>query len=201
MPNDLGLRTSHISDASDLLGIGARQAAGGFTFLGDPDQTAIGRAFPLRQVPIEALASGTTPAARQGEAAAELASPGDILVIAVDGETEAATWGEAHTLRATKRGLAGVLIDGATRDFGALRRRRFPILCRGSSPIRSSGRLHTATVGAEVVVMGVTVRPGDLIAMDGDGFVCVPSKYAQAVLAEAGEVMRREEQRDRALER
>jgi regulator of RNase E activity RraA len=49
--------------------------------------------------------------------------------------------------------------------------------------------------------MGVTVRPGDLIAMDSDGFVCVPSEHAQAVLAEAGEVMRREERRDRALER
>ena len=59
----------------------------------------------------------------------------------------------------------------------------------------------TAAIDAEVVVMGVTVRPGDLIAMDGDGFVCVPSEHAQAVLAEAGEVMRREERRDRALER
>lgn len=30
-------------------------AAGGFTFLGDPDRIVIGRAFPLRQVPVESL--------------------------------------------------------------------------------------------------------------------------------------------------
>jgi regulator of RNase E activity RraA len=161
----------------------------------------IGRAFPLRQVPVESLSSGTAPVTRHGAAAAELASPGDILVTAIDGETEAATWGEAHTLRATKRGLAGVLIDGATRDLVALGRRRFPFLCLESSPVRSSGRLQTAAINAEVVVVGVTVRPGDLIAIDCDGFDCVPSEHAQAVLVEASNVMRREKQRDRNLER
>lgn len=146
MSNANGPRTSHISDAADLLGVGIRQGAGGFFYLGDPDATAIGRAFTVRQVLAETLQSGAKPEARHGEAADRLASPGEILVIAIDGATEAATWGEAHTLRSIRRGLAGVLIDGATRDFAALGRRRFPVLCRASSPVRSSGRLHTVAM-------------------------------------------------------
>jgi regulator of RNase E activity RraA len=201
MSNANGPRTSHISDAADLLGVGIRQGAGGFFYLGDPDATAIGRAFTVRQVLAETLQSGAKPEARHGEAADRLASPGEILVIAIDGATEAATWGEAHTLRSIRRGLAGVLIDGATRDFAALGRRRFPVLCRASSPVRSSGRLHTVAMNTEVAIAGVSINAGDLIAIDGDGFVSVPAEYAQDVLAEAEKIRLREETRDREIQK
>ena len=40
-----------------------------------------------------------------------------VLVIAGDGEKNVALWGELTTLAAQRKRLAGVVIDGAVRDF------------------------------------------------------------------------------------
>jgi regulator of RNase E activity RraA len=128
-----------------------------------------------------------------------LASPGDILVIDIQGDTGAATWGEAHTLRAIQRGLAGVLINGFTRDVDALRNAGFPALVRGASPLRSARRLQTVSIGTEVSIAGVVIRNDDLVALDDDGFVCVPTEHVQAVLAKAQAIALREAERDKRL--
>ena len=197
--DDNALRSTHLSDAADTLGIGIRQGGGGFNYLGDPAKTAMGSAFTVKQVAADTLPPGVEAVTRHGEAASTLASPGALLVVAVADGVDAATWGEAHTLRALGRGLAGVLVDGATRDIAALAERRFPILCRGSSPVRSAGRLHTIATEVEVVIAGVKIESGDLVAIDADGFVCIPAVHAEAVLAAARNIVQRENERDLKL--
>jgi regulator of RNase E activity RraA len=193
------LRTTHLADAADELGLPSI-GAGGMVFLGPPGRAVMGRAFTVQQRAVDLAPGAPAPATRHGEAAASLAAPGDILVIAVEGETAAATWGEAHTLRALRRGLAGVVIDGFTRDAEAVRGRGLPALVRGASPLRSLGRMETVSVGEGVHAAGVIVRAGDLVAIDGDGFVCVPAAQVEAVLARAAAIAAREDQRDRALQ-
>ncbi len=193
-----GLRSGHFSDAMDDLGI-AGGAAGGLISLAPAGVTAIGRAFTLRQA-IVTDKRATKPVTRHAEAARELAAPGDMLVIDVGGHLGNSTWGEAMTLRAMARGLAGVLIHGATRDASSIRERQFPIGCFGLSPKRSGGRLETVALGEPVEVAGVRIRPGDLVAFDEDGLVCVPVESIEAVLVQARIIASREADRDRELE-
>lgn len=72
-------------------------------------------------------------------------------------------------MRAGDRGVAGVLIDGMTRDFDGLRERGFAVLCRGSSPLKSTGRLETVGLRCDVEIAGVRISHGDLVAINADG--------------------------------
>jgi hypothetical protein len=90
-----GLRPSHLSDAMDELGL-TGWAVGGFVYLGPAATTALGRAFTLRQALVESGLGQSKSATRHGEAARELASPGDILVIDVSGYTGCVFGGSPH---------------------------------------------------------------------------------------------------------
>jgi regulator of RNase E activity RraA len=194
-----GVSTTHLSDALDDLEI-ADCVISGFSYLGAPDHTAIGPAFTLKQEVVAVAADAPRGVARHGEAAQTLASPGDVLVIDVGGDTSVCSWGEAHTLRAAARGLGGVLINGATRDSAGIARRAFPLSCVGYSPVRSAGRLKTIAVGHAVRIGTLTIRPGDIVALDRDGVVCVPAERAEEVLAKARQIRDYETSRDRELE-
>ncbi len=197
------VRTTHLADAADALasdlGLALPVAAGGLRYVGPPGGTAMGPAFTLQQHAVATPPDQPAPPTRHGEAASTLASPGDVLVIAIAGAPDAATWGEAQTLRAKGRGLAGVLIDGCTRDIEAVQDEGLPMMVRGISPIRSARRMQTMSVGAEVAIAGVRIRPGDLVALDADGFVCIPARHVGAVLAKARAIATAEAARDRAL--
>lgn len=191
----LGVGVGQISDAMDELGL-PQNAGGGYRLLGGRGGAVFGRAFTLKQA---VLARGQTGTVRQGEAALTLASTGDILVIDAGGDLNVVTWGEGHSLRAQINGLAGVVLHGATRDSEALEVGALPVLCRGTSPLRSKGRLHTICVGEPIVIGGVTVRPGDLVVMGHDGLACVPKKHQADVLAKACEIQSVERIRDESF--
>ncbi|UFN47671.1 RraA family protein [Roseomonas sp. OT10] len=193
------LRTTHLADAADRIGLPGPVAAGGFTAFGQPGRTAVGRAYTVLQEAVHPAPDEATPPTRHGEAAASLAAPGDVLVIAVQGETDAASWGGAHTLRATRRGLAGVVVDGFTRDAEELAAAGIRILARGAAPHGSRRRLRTVSVGEEVRVGGITVRSGDLVALDADGFVCIPAAHAGEAMALARSIAEAEFLRDSQL--
>ncbi|MBD9597303.1 hypothetical protein IB270_31205 [Ensifer sp. ENS05] len=195
MTHTIELRVTHIADAADQLGLSGRIGSGGLAFVGS-EKTVIGPAYTVHQ---RAVGSNGGGALRHGEAATTLSRPGQIIVIQVEGETSGATWGEAHALRAAARGLSGLLTDGSIRDHEALRDGTFPTMFGAASPFRSAGRLETVSVDLPVVVHGVTIRPGDLIAMDGDGFVCLPEERANEVIEIAQSIAAREIERDEAI--
>jgi regulator of RNase E activity RraA len=194
------LRVTHLADAIDQLALQAGVGGGNLpVWLGRPESMVIGRAYTVQQRAIASGANDTAPMPRHGEAVSSLAAPGDVLVIAVDGITCGATWGEAHTQRAINRHLAGVLIDGCTRDLAALRELGHPVLCRGASPWRSVGRLETVAMGVTVQVAGVAIRHGDTLAMDGDGFICMAPEHTDVVMARARDIAQAEHVRDQRL--
>lgn len=196
---DPALRVSHLADAADRLGCGNAAGASLPLWLGPRGQMVMGKACTVRQRAVDVASGMQEPAVRHGEVVKSVARPGEIVVIAVEGSTVGATWGEAHTLRALGRGLAGALIDGFTRDVDGLRERGFPVLCRGGSPFRSAGRLETVDVGVELQFMGITIRHGDTIAIDSDGFIRVAPQHTDAVIALAREIALKERQRDAEL--
>ena len=125
--------------------------------------------------------------------AADLAQPGDVIVIA-PGDLERACFGDVTATRWKRKGLGGVVVDGAVRDVGGLRALGFSTFARRVTPRTfhyPSGLEHGA-VNVPIPCAGVTVNPGDIVVGDEDGVVVVPREAAGAVASAAVQFLERE---------
>lgn len=114
-------------------------------------------------------------------AALALAQPGDVLVIDGKGDQTSALMGAIMMNVARKRGLAGVVMDGAVRDSLEIEALDFPVFSVGTNPNGPTKEV-AGRVGHPVSVGGVTVRPGDFICGDADGLVVVERERIEALL-------------------
>ena len=102
-----------------------------------------------------------------------------IMVVAPDndlGNPQASLWSYMHTATAWEVGFVGAVVAGYVRDIdeiGEKLENDFSVFGYGATPLGST-KTPMGTVGAPVVINGVTVRAGDLIVGDSDGVVCVP---------------------------
>lgn len=115
------------------------------------------------------------------------AGPGEVAVVACDGFTATAVFGDIAAGMAKNKGLAGFVTDGLARDRAGIVATGLPVFCQGISP-NSPARNGPGVVGVPVVLGGVAVRPGDIIVADADGVVVVPQDRAEAVLRALEEV-------------
>jgi 4-hydroxy-4-methyl-2-oxoglutarate aldolase len=122
-----------------------------------------------------------------------LAQPGDVLVVVCQAELSGAQWGDMATRYALKKGLAGVVVQGAARDVDQVRDLGFPVWSTHVSPIHPDKSGH-GFVNAPVVCEGVHVCPGDLVVADGDGVIVVPRREAARIIAGAQARMRKEDE-------
>lgn len=114
-------------------------------------------------------------------AALELAKPGDVIVVDVQGDLSNAVVGEIVVRYAMSRGIGGFLIDGAIRDVGAIRALPFPVYARGVTP-KGPYKDGPGEINVPVVCGGVPVNPGDVVVGDDDGVVIVRRQDAAEVL-------------------
>lgn len=112
------------------------------------------------------------------------AAPGSVLVIAANGTTDVAFFGEIVVAIAKEKGLAGIVIDGCARDSLALSQNDFPVFVKGIVP-RILARVFLGEVQKDVQCGGVLVRPGDIVFGDADGVVIIPQEQQAPVLAKA----------------
>lgn len=82
-----------------------------------------------------------------------------------------AFWGEVNTTIHRGFGLAGALTNGVVRDLGDLPP-GFPVVAGSIGP--SHGFVHVRSLGQPVRILGLEVRPGDLVHADRHGAVVVP---------------------------
>jgi len=115
------------------------------------------------------------------------ANPGDVLVVDHGGRLDVNSFGGIASFTARRRRLAGVAIDGVTRDVEEMRALRFPAFGRGVIQQSVRGRCAFGGRGIEVGLAGVLVRPGDLVIADDNGVVVVPWERAEEVLRIAQE--------------
>jgi 4-hydroxy-4-methyl-2-oxoglutarate aldolase len=101
--------------------------------------------------------------------ALEIAGPGDVLVVAAGVKDEAVA-GELFGTEAFRRGLAGVVIDGMSRDTAALRRLGLPFYSRGVTP-KAPPAIKVPEIQIPIMIGGVEVHPGDILVGDDDGIV------------------------------
>lgn len=116
--------------------------------------------------------------------AISVAEPGQVLVIDAKGYGQRAVAGEFVIGLAQHMGLAGVVVDGCIRDIMGIKALNFPVFCKGGTP-SASVKAGEGSVNVTISCGGVVVRPGDIIAGDADGVVCVPQEREDAVLAAA----------------
>jgi len=116
--------------------------------------------------------------------ASSTAERGEVLVADSGGITDAALWGGVTTLEAFKRGLGGLVVDGAVRDIRESKDIGFPIFARGIVP-RGPHKAFGGKLDVAIACGGLSVKPGDLILGDDDGVVVVPLEQEEEVFARA----------------
>jgi RraA family protein len=119
--------------------------------------------------------------------------PGDVMVVDGGGDLTQALMGDIMASYAESIGVAGLVIDGAIRDVGALRQRHFPVYARGVTH-RGPYKNGPGEINVPVVVGGMVVNPGDIVVGDEDGVLAIPQAAAAEVLAKA----RKQEEREAA---
>jgi regulator of RNase E activity RraA len=154
----------------------------------------VGRAFTLRFVPArEDLATPESWASpRSTRAAIEAMQAGDVAVADAMGITSAGIFGDILCARMKKRGLAGLITDGAVRDGVGVAATGLPVWCQGVAAPASVAELTFVGWGEPIGCGGVAVMPGDAVIADGDGAVLIPDALLAAVAKEAREQERLE---------
>ena len=97
------------------------------------------------------------------------AEAGEVIVIDSQNSRRALT-GELFPSEARRKGLAGIVIDGACRDTAAIRQLDVPYYARGvNCAAGTTNRLFETQV--PINCGGISVHPGDVLFGDDDGLV------------------------------
>lgn len=171
------LATSTLANALDDVGLhdkviaGIKGVAPGFRFVG-----------PAVTVKEQSGDHGTFPSDdfKVGEIIAA-AGPGDVIVVDAGGAPYS-TWGGMASYAAKLKGVAGLVVDGGVRDLEEMVEFRFPVFARHLVPTTGRTRLKVKAINVPVVIDGVDVAPGDIIAADGTGIVCLPAGHADEIV-------------------
>lgn len=149
---------------------------------------------PLNKAPL--LGTAFTVRARPGcnlmlHRALDMAQPGDVVIVEDQGDQTNALTGENMMMWAERRGLAGVVIDGAVRDLESIGAMAFPVYSRGINP-RGPHKSGPGEINVPISCGGVVVHPGDILVGDQDGIVVIAPRDAQTVLEKARGKLKKE---------
>ncbi|HJJ89444.1 MAG TPA: orotidine 5'-phosphate decarboxylase [Methanocorpusculum sp.] len=123
--------------------------------------------------------------------AIDTCNPGDILVISNNKRTDIAPWGELATRSAMNRGVSGIIIDGAIRDWDDIITLNIPVFATSVQPNAGEPK-GFGEIGTEILCCGQIVRPGDWLIGDQSGVVVIPRERAYEVARRAVEVLKTE---------
>jgi len=157
---------------------------------------------PLNTAPL--LGTAFTVRARPGcnlmlHRALDMAEPGDVVIVEDQGDQANALTGENMMMWARRRGLAGVVIDGAVRDLASIAAMDFPVYSRGINP-RGPHKSGPGEINVPISCGGVAVHPGDILVGDQDGVVVIAPRDARAVLEKARKKLEKEIATRKAIE-
>jgi len=118
--------------------------------------------------------------------ALDLARPGDVIIVDAGGDLTNAIIGEIMACYAQKRGVAGIVINGAIRDANTIRQGSFPVYAAGVTH-RGPYKDGPGEINTTIAIDGMTINPGDLILGDEDGLLCVPYDQVDIIYKTATE--------------
>lgn len=133
-------------------------------------------------------------------AAMDLAKPGDVIVIDAGGFTDRAIFGELMAAYCKKRGIKGIVCDGAIRDKDSLSQMEdFPVYARSVTP-NGPYKNGPGEINVPVVIGGKVVNPGDIVVGDEDGIIIISPEEAAMLADKTLEVQNKEAEIMRLIE-
>jgi regulator of RNase E activity RraA len=198
------LFTAVVGDVMDKLGLQRQFLPPQIQPIRD-DMALIGRAMPVLTADVfdEAAGRAENPV---------MAQPFGLMLRALDdlkqhevylcvgASPRYALWGELMSVRATKLGAAGAVLDGYARDTPGILRLGFPTFSRGRYAQDQGPRGKVIDFRCVVEIEGVRVAPGDLIFGDLEGVLVVPQSAIEETFSRAVEKARGEKKVREALE-
>ena len=177
------LDVASVSDAMDKIGIpcgllGIHAVV--------PGKHICGRAFTVHYVP-NGVVKGNV-----GDFLDDV-QPGPVVVIDNSGRLYCTVWGDIMTFVATRKGIAGTVIDGVCRDIPGILENDYPIFTKSTYMVTGKDRVTVDYVNKPVAISGVQVCPNDIILADDTGAVCIPDAVAEKV-ADIAESIEKTEQ-------
>ena len=155
-----------------------------------PGTRMVGEAFTLRYIPAREdldwtghLDNTTDPQ----RVAIEKVGQGQVLVIDSRGDIASGSLGAILATRLKMRGCAGVVTDGAVRDYVEIGQSGLPAFCRAPHPGANKVIFHPQDFGLPIGCGGVAVFPGDVVVGDDDGVVVIPRHLADEIAEEGAE--------------
>ena len=124
----------------------------------------------------------------------------DEVYICTGASPRYALWGELMSVRATKCGAAGAVVDGYSRDTRGVLALGFPTFSHGSYAQDQGPRGKVIDFRIPIQIGQARVAPGDIVFGDLDGVCIVPCAAEEEVLARAFEKARKEKVVRKALE-
>ena len=113
--------------------------------------------------------------------AIQMAEPGDVIVVDAQGDLTNSITGEIMMRTAMKKGIAGIMIDGAIRDVESLEKLDFSIYAAGVTPA-GPYKEGPGEINVPISFGNVTICPGDILIGDADGVVVINPKDAAELL-------------------
>ena len=154
----------------------------------------VGRAFTMRFIPLrEDIPGALAKKLPVNRDAVEVMPPGCIAIADARGTRDAATFGDIVVTRMAKRGVAGIVTDGAVRDRMGLIASKLPIWMNGITAPPPGARLMLAAWQEPIACGGVAVFPDDIVIADADGVVIIPAGLAEEVASKGSEQERIDE--------
>lgn len=124
--------------------------------------------------------------------AIDMAAPGDVIVVDVEGNLSHAVMGELMLLWAKQKGIAAFVVDGAVRDAQAISEMDdIGVFAAGATP-KGPYKDGPGEINVPVSCGGVVIRPGDILAGDADGLVVIRPEDAEEVLVKAKATVEKE---------
>lgn len=112
--------------------------------------------------------------------ALDIAEEGDVIVVDGGGELTNALIGEMMVAHAEKRGIAGLVLNGAIRDYDSIHAGSYPVFAAGVTH-RGPYKDGPGEINVPIAIDGMVIEPGDLIVGDGDGLLCIPFAQTEEV--------------------
>ena len=159
-----------------------------------PDMKMAGPAFTLRYIPArEDLNAGEVDNLKDVQRVGiEEIGTGEVFVIDARGDTRAGTMGDILATRLLKRGVAGVVTDGAFRDSPSIAEIGIPAFAAAMNAHSNKTVHHPSEIQVPIACGEVAVIPGDIIVGDAEGVVVIPIQLAEEVAQTAVEMEDRE---------
>jgi 4-hydroxy-4-methyl-2-oxoglutarate aldolase len=126
--------------------------------------------------------------------AIEAGGPDNIIVVEQRTGIEAGSWGGLLSTGAKARNIAGVIVEGPTRDVDQSMEMNFPVFARSLTALTARGRIVEEATNVPVQVGDIVVSPQDFVVADRSAVIFISAANIDRVLDAAERIVKREDE-------